>query len=192
MIELKKIKLIVIGSVCLILFGASVYAQQADRNLHLPEEFDKVGQMVYGSLEYTFSRMSEYVNANDVVTKEGMDSVTRVATLDFIATLDSTSHHIVADLLSGKQHQQDLPDNPQLKAKRNDMIDAIKKSYGDLDQLATQLCLINRMADANLSEEYAVVIYATTCKTYYSAKYWSDNMEKWQNLRENAKKKVKK
>jgi hypothetical protein len=174
------------------LYVVSVYAQQTNNNLHLPKEFDEVGQMVYGSLEYTFSRTSEYVNANDVITKKGMDSVTRVAILDFIATLDSTSHPIVADLLSGKQHQQDLPDNPQLKAMRDEMIDVIKKSSGDLDKLAMQLGAINQKATANLPEKEASVIYATSCTTYYSAKYWSDNMKKWQKLRENAKEKAKK
>jgi hypothetical protein len=191
---MKKIKLIVIGSACLILLGVSSYAQQANSNLHLPKEFDEMGKMVDGSFKYIFSRVSEYVNGNDVITKEGMDSVTRVATLDFVATLDTVNHSMVADMLSGKKPQHNISDNPELKAMKDEMMNVVKKSSGNFDELAIQLGAINQKAAANLSEKEAVVIYATTCMAYYSAKYWmdKDNMKKWQKLNKDAKKKAKK
>jgi hypothetical protein len=191
---MKNIKLAVIGIVCLILFGAPAYAQEANSNLHLPKELDGMGQMIHKGFDYMYSRSLEYVNANDVITKEGIDSVTRVSILDFTATLDSISpsHSMVGDILSGKKTQQDTPDSPELKAMQGEMLNVIKKSSGDLVQMAIQLGAINQKAAANLSDKEAAAIYAATCMTYYSATYWKDNMEKWQKFRDNAKKKIKK
>jgi hypothetical protein len=189
--DMKKIKLALTGIVCLF-FGIAVYAQQENRNLHLPPEFDGAGQKVYESFDYVYSRTSEYVNANDVITKEGMDSVTRVAVLDFFAMFDSTTiNPVVADMISGKKSVPNIPDDPQLKTMMNEMMNVVRNSSSDLDKMAKQFGAINQKAAANLPEK-AVAVYATSCVTYYSAVYWKDNLKKWNKLRDKAKKKAKK
>jgi hypothetical protein len=189
---MKKIKLTVIGSVCLILFGAPVYAQQTNSNLHLPKKFDEeLGQMMYSCIEQAFAHTSEYADAKDAVTKEEMDSVVRVALLKC-----NVSYTFTADSLSDEQSQQILADSTRLKTIMDEIMDAVKKysdvSSVDLDEMVMQLEAINQKAAANLSEKAAGAIYRIVSMMYYSAKYWSDNAEKWQKLIEDIEKKAKK
>jgi hypothetical protein len=192
---MKKIKLALIGIVCLTLFGYTSGCDQQNSNLHLPKEFEKMEQLLHDGLEYTFLRVSEYVRTNDSVTKDGMDSVTRAATLDFVATFDTNNmiSNIVANQIAGKSPKRDTLESPELMAMLNEALNVIKSSpNGNLNQLSTKLGAINQKATANLSEKEAAAVYATTAVAYYATKYWSANIKKWKKLKENAKKKIKK
>jgi hypothetical protein len=172
--------------------GLTVYAQQDSSILCMPKECEEIVQKVHEGLEYNFLRLSEYVQTSEFVSKEGMDSVTRVAVLDFTKQFnDQLANSVLADILSGKKPQQDIPANVQ------EMLDEVKSvtnKYAPrgLDQLATQLGKINQRVAKNLSEREAMMVYVTTGIGYYTVKYWMGNTEKWKGLIEYAKTKKEK
>jgi hypothetical protein len=180
--------LLLITSLC---FSIIIYARQDNSKLNLSPEFDGAGQKIYESFDCIYSKTLEYVNANDVITNEGMDSVKRVAISDFVAAFDTAFNPVVADIIAGKKTQPNISEDPQLKAEIDEMMNVIKKCSGDLDKMAKEFGAINRKATANMPEK-AIVIHSISCVTYYSAIYWKDNRQKWDKLRNKAKKKIKK
>jgi hypothetical protein len=186
MILFKSMKAKILFFIAVFFCGLTVNAQQDSSVLCLPKECEEIVQKISEALEYNFSRVSEYVHASDVVSKEGIDSVTRVAVLDFTNQNFTNQNSVLADILSGKKPQQDISANVQ------EMLDEVKsvtQKYAPrgLDQLATQLGKINQKAAKNLSDGEAMIVYATTGTGYYSAKYWFANTEKWKGLIEYAK-----
>jgi hypothetical protein len=194
---MKCIKLALIGIVCLSLNITSC-AQQEDSALHLPQELDGIGQKMYGSFEYIYSRVSEYVKVADEISKADMDSVIRVAMSEYIPKTFGVNDSIFGKILSGSSigggggtAKDSIRWKPEQQVLMDEIMSVIKKfnPKKGLSKLADELGKVNQKAVKTLSETDAIPIYAVSTMTYYSTKYWSSNFSKWQALTAEAKKK---
>jgi hypothetical protein len=174
----------------------TIYAQQEDSALQLPQELDGMGQKVYGSFEYMYSRTSEYVKVADKVSKADMDSVTRVAILEFSEKVFGTNDSVLKKMLLGSSigggiAKDSIRRNPEQQVLIDEIMSAVKvfKPKDGLSKLADNLGKVNQKATKTLSETDAMPVYAASMTTYYSTKYWMSNFSKWQTLTAEAKKK---
>jgi hypothetical protein len=188
---MKKLLLIIS-----LLLGITSYAQQENSSLHLPPALEGMGQKIHDAFEYMYSRASEYVKVTDKVSKADMDSISRVAVMEYSEKAFAEHDSIFKNFLFGS-NIGGITKDPKFNPEQQVLIDEIKSvimKYNPKDglpQLAKRFGEINQKAAKTLSDTDAIVVYAVSMTTYYSTKYWSDNMPKWQVLREEVKKKKK-
>jgi coenzyme F420-reducing hydrogenase alpha subunit len=182
--------------------GVTSYAQentyaQENNSLRISQELDGMGQKVYEGFEYTFSRVSEYVKVTDIISKADMDSVNRVAVLEFSEKAFGENDSILKNYILGNNRGDSTTKNiartPEQQALMDEILSVIKKfnPKDGLSKLADKLGKINQKAAKTLSETDATVIHIVSITTYYSTKYWLNNGLKWQELGEEVKKKKK-
>jgi hypothetical protein len=185
--------------ICLFI-GITVCTAQ-DGSLNVPQEYEKVGQKMSDGFEYMLTRMSEYVKAADKVSKADIDSVSRVAMVEFsekaftgeeFSGMDSLLKKMLLNDNNGSGVQDSIR-NPEQQALIAEIMSVAQKfnPKDGLSKLANDLGEINRKAAKTLSEADATAVYAVSTTGYYSAKYWTDmkNVRKWQAIGKKIKKK---
>jgi hypothetical protein len=190
---MKNLLLLIIS----LLLGITSYAQQENSSLHLPQELEGMGQKIHDAFEYMYSRTSEYVKVTDKVSKADMDSISRVAVMEYTEKAFAEHDSIFKNFLFGSNTGGGITNDPKFNPEQQVLIDDIKsvimkyKPKDGLPKLAEKLGEINQKATKTLSDTDAIVVYAVSMTTYYSTKYWLNNMPKWQALGEEVKKKKK-
>jgi hypothetical protein len=169
---------------------------QENNNLHIPQELDGMGQKVYDGFEYMYSKVSEYVKVVDKVSKADMDSVCRVAILDYNEKVLGENDSILKRfLMNTNVNGSDATKDSKFNSEQQTLIEeigSVVKKYNPkkgLPKLANELGDINQKAAKTLSDTDATAVYAVSITTYYSTKYWLTNAQKWQALGEEVKKK---
>ncbi|MDR2425512.1 MAG: hypothetical protein LBD59_12490 [Prevotellaceae bacterium] len=159
-------------------FILTVNAQSEIDRLHLPAEYAEVGQKVYEGYKLMFAKISDYVHKNEHITKAGIDSVRQAALAEYAEVNPQTK-----DALLGKNPDNAV--NPKVQKLLEEVFSAIKAK--SLTDIANKLGKINQKAAKTLPETEAVIVYAVTCTSYYSAKYWQTSFSEWQELGEYIK-----
>jgi hypothetical protein len=178
-------------------WGITVYAQQENSSLHLPKELDGMGQKVYDCYAYMYSKASEYVKVADKVSKADMDSISRIAILEYSEKAFDVNDSIFKKMLAGSNVGSSITNAPKFSPEQQALIDeigSIVKKFNPkkgLTKLANELGKINQKAAKTLSGTDAIVVYAVSITTFYSTKYWSENVTKWQTLGSEVKNKNK-
>jgi hypothetical protein len=196
---MKRIKLAIIGIVCLTLFG---YIQGCNDNtiemekvstLDIPEEYNEVGVLHNEGLEYIFEEIKaqsiEYAKNPRLKNRSFLDSpddFVKQATLKFCKQNKKVKEHInmcesiLKSDISLKSSDTEIS-NPVLKELVEEINLAVSKEFkeSEIAQLKAQLDGINKKAAATLSEKEAAVIYCATSTGYNSYQYWQKNYKKW-------------
>ncbi|MDR1171710.1 MAG: hypothetical protein LBL24_04575 [Bacteroidales bacterium] len=178
---MKQIMVLILA---VVLYATTGFAQSG--RLHVPPEYDSIGQKVYEGFDHMFDRVEEYVKTNGNINREGMDSVRRAAMLEF-----SGQHPEVEAYLSGNPAASPdaQPPTPKLQALLGEISEAIKtvKPKTGFEKLEQQLGKINLKAAGTLSEAETNKVYTVSVTSFYSTKYWLENGLKWQSLGEYVK-----
>ena len=179
--------------IVLILAGSlyTVTGLAQNGGLHVPPEYTAIGQKIHEGFDHMFHQVEEYAKTSENITREGMDSVRRVAMSEFVAQHPEVDAYLSdSPAASPDAH----PPSSELQALLGEIQAAVKnfKPQTGFEKLERQLGEINRKAAKTLSEAETNKVYAVSVTSYYSTKYWMENGRKWQSLGEYVKAKIKK
>jgi hypothetical protein len=200
---MKRIKLAIIGVVCLSLF---IYMQACSDNntieqvpkLEIPEEFNEVGILHNEGLEYIYEEIKtqaiEYTKNPKLksdVFMANYDEFLKQTTIKFCKQNNKLNknidacEHVVAKLPL-KLKSEAINYDPAIQSLLNEInvvfsknLTEDRKEEEEIALLKIQLDVINRKATETLSETDAAIIFCATSTGYHSYQYWTKNYQKW-------------
>jgi hypothetical protein len=196
---MKRIKLAIIGIVCLTIFGYtqscsdSTIELETVPNLEIPEEFNEVGILHNEGLEYIFEEIKaqaiEYTKNPKLKGNtflENREEFIKQATLKFCKQNKKLSKNIdictqVITTSSLRLKSEAINYDPAIQSLLDEAIVVLSKDFKieEITQLKTQLDRINKKAAETLSETDAAIIFCATSTGYHSYQYWLKNHRKW-------------
>jgi hypothetical protein len=161
--------------------------EQSGKNLEMPEKYKVIGKRHNEGLAAAFSALRKYYKVETRADGE----VRKLSKEECLALMeDALQKYCVSkgcdnielldlSLVDGAKTRSVIEMKPEVKVLVDKMMNEILNKERTPKQMVDVLNDINKEADATLSEEDAIAVYAGTSTCYYSYLYWKENHMKW-------------